>query len=657
MEPALAALDAELDQESPKTVVTNLPTRGPKLPESLAEYELMGKLGSGGMGTVYKALHVPMNRTVALKVLPEDKLDSPQAVKRFRREIKAAAKLTHPNIVTAYDAGEQSGVHFLVMEFVDGIDLGRLVSRDGPLPMDAALDCVIQAAEGLAHAHDQGVIHRDVKPANLILDAAGVIKILDFGLARIQTPKPTKASSHLTNTGTVLGTPAFMAPEQSRQIKNQPVDHRADVYSFGCTLFHLLTGAPPFGSGSFLDVIVAHRDQPIPKLRDCRQDASPDLDSVLQRMLAKNPKDRFPTMREALRELQVLRDALNDDPVDSLSPSLKAFFQELDESGLASEKETLSWLRGTPQAEWPRDAKEAAQALEREHLLTPYQAVTLRSRPPASLAFGDYCILDEIARRGAFATYSARGREDQALAVLKVYALREDAQGLLDRMRSGCEQRQAVRHPRLAQSLGFGSVGSAIYFVSEKIEGQNLANEIRHGGPYPWNIAVEFIRQTADALAAIHASGSVHGFLQPSQLVLDQDDSVRLTDFPWSCFRRELARSEGSIRRSFVAAVGSGLALEFTAPEAALAGCEIDPRSDTYSLGCVLYYLATGVPPFSGNTRETILRAHHSESPPVILDYVTDAPPALQALFAKAVAKNPNQRYPDARAMLRDLGA
>ena len=229
------------------------------------EYIILDKIGQGGMGVVLKAQHRRMERIVAVKKLPTAALESEDAVKRFYREVKAAARLTHPNIVAAYDAREHEGVHYLVMEYVEGRDLAETLKERGPLPVEEAVEYIIQAARGLEFAHGEGIIHRDIKPANLLLDKKGTVKILDMGLARIATAAGAgEAPDQLTTSGQVMGTCDYMAPEQAEDTHS--VDHRADIYSLGCTLYRLLTGEPLYTGTTLMKVLLAHREAEIPSL-------------------------------------------------------------------------------------------------------------------------------------------------------------------------------------------------------------------------------------------------------------------------------------------------------------------------------------------------------------------------------------------------------
>jgi hypothetical protein len=274
-------------------------------------YRVLAQIGAGGMGVVYRAEHRVMGRTVALKVLSTGVTATPTAVDRFRREVRLASRLNHPHIVTAYDADEAGGLHFLVMEFVEGTSLDKYVRERGRLPVAVACACIHQAALGLQHAHEKGMIHRDIKPHNLMLTGSGQVKILDFGLARVASadsadPMSVTAQA-ITQPQMLLGTPDYLSPEQAR---GAPLDLRTDIYSLGCTLYFLLTGTPPYGGNGPYAKMIAHAKESIPDVTAARSDVPAELAAVLRKMMAKSPDDRYQSAADVAAALSPFAPAL-----------------------------------------------------------------------------------------------------------------------------------------------------------------------------------------------------------------------------------------------------------------------------------------------------------------------------------------------------------
>ena len=263
----------------------------------LGKYKLLDHLGTGGMSSVYLAEHVLMQRRVAIKVLPKARVQDATYLPRFQREARAAAALDHHNIVRAYDVDNEGDVHYLVMEYVQGRDLLVMVKEDGPLGYREAADYIRQAAEGLAHAHQAGLIHRDVKPGNLLVDPKGVVKLLDLGLARFTGEE--YASLTLAHDENVLGTADYLAPEQA--VDSHRVDARADIYSLGCSLYYVLTGHPPFPEGTLPQRLMMHQREMPPSIFEDRPDAPEDLVAICMGMMAKRPDDRPQSASEVVQ--------------------------------------------------------------------------------------------------------------------------------------------------------------------------------------------------------------------------------------------------------------------------------------------------------------------------------------------------------------------
>lgn len=266
-------------------------TPQPAVPKRIGQYELIEPVGAGGMGVVWKGLHVHLGQTVAIKFLAPNSLADPQAISRFYGEMKAVGRVSHQHIVRALDAGQYDGHHVLVMEFVEGISVRRLLNKKNPIPVPVACEIVRQAALGLSAIHAAGMIHRDIKPSNLFLSSEGVVKVLDLGLARGSIDR---IDGELTLTGNVVGTIDYMSPEQAENSRS--VDARADLYSLGCTLYALLSGAPPFDgpSQSLESRLRAHREVLPRNLQEIRSDIPWALSDLVCRLLEKSREKRVP---------------------------------------------------------------------------------------------------------------------------------------------------------------------------------------------------------------------------------------------------------------------------------------------------------------------------------------------------------------------------
>jgi serine/threonine protein kinase len=267
-----------------------------------AGYEIKKELGRGGMGVVYLARNTLMGRDEVLKVMGPRLTERPELLDRFLREIRAVARLRHPNIVTAYHATRLGESLVFAMEYVEGLDLSKMVKAKGPFPVGHACYLIHQAALGLQHAHEEGMVHRDIKPGNLMLSRKGnraIVKVLDFGLAK--ATREGSVDGELTGVGQMLGTPAFMAPEQFRDA--QQADIRADIYSLGCTLFYLLTGNPPFQGTGLYDLFQAHHSMDAPTLNLVLPEVPAELGALVAKMMAKEPGRRFQSPAEVAQAL------------------------------------------------------------------------------------------------------------------------------------------------------------------------------------------------------------------------------------------------------------------------------------------------------------------------------------------------------------------
>ncbi|MCA9076270.1 MAG: serine/threonine protein kinase [Planctomycetaceae bacterium] len=269
--------------------------------KSLGKYKIRKKLGAGGMGTVFLAVDQQLNRTVALKVLPKERAENPTLVKRFKAEAKAAAQLEHKNIVRVYETGELDGFLYIALEYVDGIDVHELVVKRDVIPVKRSIDIIKQVALALDHAASKNIVHRDIKPANLMIKRDGTVKLADMGLARAVDDS---LETGITRAGMTVGTVDYMSPEQARS--SQAADVRSDIYSLGCTWYHMLTGSPPFAEGGMTAKLQAHATSKRPDPRSVNPAVPEALVAVMHRMMARKPNDRYQTPRELLDDLELI---------------------------------------------------------------------------------------------------------------------------------------------------------------------------------------------------------------------------------------------------------------------------------------------------------------------------------------------------------------
>jgi len=348
----------------------------------LGQYRILDYLGQGGMGRVFKAEHRTLSRLVALKVLAPRLLKTTRAQELFLREVRAAARLLHPNIVTAFDANQEGSRTYLVMEYVNGPNLHQLIRRQWPLPVGLACEYVRQVALGLHYAHLKGMVHRDIKPANLLLqtesfamprsllESVPVVKISDFGVARLTEPgsRGSEDGAAEASGSTLMGTPDFVAPEQASDARK--ADGRSDLYSLGCTFFYLLAGRPPFAGGNTLEKLVRHATEEPPLLERLRPEVPPPLAALVRRLMAKRPEDRCSTAAELAVALEPFcRAAALAEPV---RPPSSPFMDSLGTPAGGS-----PWGSGAGEAGTPDDGSALAGTVAKDALGTSQGTTSL----------------------------------------------------------------------------------------------------------------------------------------------------------------------------------------------------------------------------------------------------------------------------------------
>ena len=360
--PTVAAVVTPIQTPEPAQSLAGVAVRpAPEaVPAGVPGYHFTHPLGRGGMGTVYLARQLSLGRPVAIKVMSRKWAADPVFVARFTREAFAAALLNHPNVVQIYDIGEHGGVRYFSMEYVPGRTLAEHLKSEGKLDGETAVGYVLQAARGLEHAHERGMIHRDVKPDNLLLDDQGRVKVADLGLVKTPEsaggldqptdthPRLAAAPANVTGMRIALGTPAYMAPEQCRDAAT--VDHRADIYSLGCTLYVLVTGRPPFDGTTAVELMTKHAYEPIVPPEMIVGRVPKELSAVILKMLAKDPRDRFQSMGEVIRTLEQwlgVRHAGTFNPRDEQIEQLEGFVERFHAAPSAVLKSrVVAWALG-----------------------------------------------------------------------------------------------------------------------------------------------------------------------------------------------------------------------------------------------------------------------------------------------------------------------
>lgn len=311
--------------------------------EKIGEYHIAGLIGRGGMGTVYRAEHSQFNRTVAIKIFRHGSLPNRSAERRFQREVEAAALLIHPNVVRAFDAGIEGKQRYLVMEFVDGADFSRIIANGGPLTVEQAIAVLRQVCEGMCSAAEKQLLHRDLKPANLILSRDGVVKILDLGLAKFGGAEEVVGEPRLTLDSQIMGTVDYMSPEQAEDAGK--IDQRSDIYSLGCTLYCLLTGSPPYTQDTVMKTLWAHREAPVPSLRQHCASVSKNVDQLFQKMVAKQPGKRFASFETLKKALDELRGDTPNESVELKSLVDRPLHSHSEVPTIIGDRSTREWHR------------------------------------------------------------------------------------------------------------------------------------------------------------------------------------------------------------------------------------------------------------------------------------------------------------------------
>ncbi|HEV8580459.1 MAG TPA: protein kinase [Thermoanaerobaculia bacterium] len=565
---------------------------------TISHYQILERLGSGGMGVVYKARDMRLDRLVALKFLASQRGAPEEQKRRFIREAKAASSLDHANICTIYEIGEaEDGALFIAMAFYEGETLRERIGQ-GPLAVGEAVDVAVQIAAGLARAHERGIVHRDVKPPNVMLTADRQVKLLDFGVAKLAD------QSRLTRAGAAMGTTAYMSPEQ---FLGQPAGPQADIWSLGVVLYEMVAGRLPFEASSEKEMARAIVEESPRPLAAVRSGAPAALQRIVSRALAKRPAERYPSM-------------------EAVHADLKGLVADLGSSEPTDADRTLLEI---PTAPGPSPSGPPVSAL-----LAP--------------TAGPFEILEPLGGGGMGIVCKARDTRLDRVIALKFlpWELTRDPEAK-QRFMQEARAASALEHPNICTILEVGETSDGrLYLAMPCYDGETLRRKIDRG-PLAVDEALEIAEQIARGLAKAHRNGIVHRDIKPANLIVTDDGVVKILDFG-------LAKLAGAV---VISQAGSSAGTPaYMSPEQAR-GEEVDHHTDLWSLGVVLYEMLAGRRPFRGEHEQAVIYSILNERPQPLREIRPEIPPELERLVGRLLARNPAERYPSINEVFADLRA
>jgi eukaryotic-like serine/threonine-protein kinase len=598
----------------------------PFIDQKIGNCLVLSRIGQGAMSVVYKARQDITERIVAIKLLRTQLTYDPNNVKRFQREAKAIARLKHPNLLSVYEVGSaNTGQPYMVMDFIEGRSLGELVEVRGAIPWQRALPFFLQICDAMAHAHANKIIHRDLKPDNIMLvkspDGEDLIKVVDFGIVKL-TDEQT-ASQRLTATGEVWGSPVYMSPEQCM---GKAVDARADIYALGLVFYECLTGVQTFKGKRIADVImkqISEKPQPFAAVAPSLQ--IPDwLEAVIMKALEKDPLNRFQSMRDLKREIEICM----------LASERKDTAEGIQKPGYSPSADTRHLGVIITPPEGPED-----EFINR-------------------VIGGKYLVQAKLGEGGMSVVYRAIHQNMNTHVAIKV--MRDelsDDEAYRKRFQREAKALSSLKHPNLVSiyDVGIAHTGQS-YIVMEYLDGAALSDVLDDKGFLAPKRAVPIFIQICDVMNYLHEQGVIHRDLKPHNIMLvelaGQKDYVKVVDFGILKFDdskhvvSQVLTASGDI-------CGSPI---YMSPEQILDE-KLDGRCDIYALGVAMYETVLGTPPFTGRRVAELLNCHINAAPKPFIQARPDLrfPPSLEVIILRALEKERDMRYQTMAGMKEDL--
>jgi serine/threonine protein kinase/tetratricopeptide (TPR) repeat protein len=561
-------------------------------------YEILKRLGEGGMGAVYKARDHELDRMVALKVIRPELAGHPDILRRFKQELILARQVTHKNVVRIFDLGSADGRKFITMDFIEGRDLKSVLGERGKLPPSEVPRILRQICLGLEAAHAEGVVHRDLKPQNIMLDDAARVWLMDFGLAR------SMELAGLTRTGVLMGTPDYMSPEQARAEK---VDARSDLFSLGIITYEMLIGRLPFEADTLMAKLLLRVQQAAKPVTAIDPGIPVWLGAIVDKCLERDVAKRY----------QAIREILND----------------LDANAQATQFQSTQSRGATPAA--GPDSRHTAP-------------ISLSALGPGAQFGPRYRIEAEIGEGGMGKVYRAYDCDLDRIVALKLVRpeLARDANSL-QRFKQELLLASRISHRNILRIHDLGDVDGVKFISMAYVQGMDLQDLITKSGKLQTERVVNIAKQLAGALEAAHAEGVVHRDLKPRNVLITVDDQVFVSDFG-------LAKSLDAENTAMTRA-GEVLGTpRYMSPEQAESKAA-DHRSDLYSLGVILYEMATGEVPFTGESSLQVMFQHVQQAPKDPRIANPAVPEYLAVIILKCLEKDPARRYQSGGELLADL--